>query len=579
MRGKRHPSRSGIVVLLVLMWSALGVAFPLLSTLGVPDRTAGGTVAASPRDVFAITHPIALGYGLIIDGATLSYGDGQPASSKEPTAILIEGGSISFESRKAPTDPGNEAAPHVLAIAGGKFETLELKRTSFAIVMGDGRSETLTDVEARVTNRRRNGLSVQGRAKLRGVSHTIDFQIGAVTDRRLPARLPVKASIKGPLLTGSFDGRVAVGEPLHVQGTAEFSATELRRTARAFGLGLSDGAAVGGLKVQGRLDWNRTMLTFDQATFRNELGEATGTLALDLERPRPAITGTLAFKSLDLTRIGSTFQTSKEPFEWPEFATRAEPLLPIARELDVDVRLSASAVKIGSLDLGATAATLNMKNGKLLAEVADVEIAGGKGSVQVSGDVSRTAPRINWRGRLNGVDSTRIAMLLWGLPVISGAATVQYDITAEGSDAAKLMKSVGGRVGIRFDEAGRVALDLKSLFADPLPQPTEGGAGWTALSRTPTSFDTLEAALGIRNGVVSLEKVVATAGEVRYEAAGEIDKAANSMSTRVQLTRPVKDAASFQDRVRLDGSLAAPRLTREVAPARTSVSDPAGPRG
>ena len=234
MRGKRHPSRSGIVVLLVLMWSALGVAFPLVSAWVVPDRTAGGSVAAAPRDVFAITDPIAIGYGLIIEGATLSYGDKQPAASQEPSVIVIEGGSISFESRKAPDDPGNETAPHVLAIAGGKFETLELKRTSFVIAMGDGRSEALTDVEARVTNRRRSGLSVQGRAKLRGVTHTIDFQIGAMTDRRLPARVPIKAAIKGPLLTGSLDGRVAVGEPLHVQGTTEFSATELRRTARAF---------------------------------------------------------------------------------------------------------------------------------------------------------------------------------------------------------------------------------------------------------------------------------------------------------------------------------------------------------
>lgn len=576
----RHRGRLVLVTLFVLCWSLLGLAFPLFKVM---DTSGTGSLQAAPKDVFTVGEPISLGFGLTLARSTVSvsdkYSDGGSLESVLTSGkanLVIDGGILRFDARGTAPSLEEFQAPMLAALTNGQFETLKLRRVQFVVVLNDERTETLSDVSVDVSNRRRNGLSLVGTAVVRGLSHAIDIQIGAPADRRMPMRLGLRASIKGGLLTGTFDGRLAVGEPLNLQGVADLTLADLRVAARAFGLDVASGDPLGSFKGKGRLDWTRTMIAFDRATFQHDSGEATGTLALDLEQVRPVLSGTLAFRALDLTRLASALQGA-EARTWTDFG-RARPFLPVAQDLDVDVRLSAGTVKFGALDLGPTAATINLKNSKLNAELAEFEFAGSKGSAQASADLARAAPRLTWRAKVTGLDAAKATAFVWGTPVLTGQATLQADLSAEGPDTATLGETTRGTVVLRMSEGARVGLDLRALFSIAPGVPANGG--WEAWTRTSTALDALDARLSLRDGMVIVDSAVGTVGDARYELSGRLDRIAKRLEARLRQIREAKPGQPTIDALKIDGDVARPSITREAVPSRAAApAQPVRPPG
>jgi hypothetical protein len=581
MTRKRQPRRTGLVAAFVVIWSLVGLAFPL--TYVLVDRP-GAEVQASPRDVFTVTAPVALAFGVTLQNATLSLTDRLTEGSSVESVlaggranIAIDGGHLRFDSREAASATTEYPPPFVAALAGGQFETLKLRRSTFSLVLAEDRVETLTNVVADVVNRRRSGLSIQGTGEIRGLPHTFDIQLGAPSEKRLPTRISARIGLKGGLLTGTFDGRLAVGEPLNLQGLADVQLVELRRVAQAFGLDVANGPALGGLRAKGRLEWNRTMLAFDRASFQSDAGEAAGTLALDLETRRPLVTGTLAFGPLDLTRSAQALTRSPETF-WSEWTGAARTYLPLSRDLDLDVRLSAASVRLGALSLGTTAATLTMNKGRLSAELAELELAGGRGAAQATVDLTVPAPRMTWRAKLSGIDAAKASTFFWGLPAITGPASIQADLSAEGAEPNQLRETARGTVAVRLSEGGRIGFDLKGLVAAA----TSAGGPWDAAARAQTPIDTLEAKFFVAGPVLStIEPLVARSGDTRYELTGQLDRSGNgTIDARLRVVRESRSGPPVAETVRVEGAPQQLRLSREPAPDRADRVAPNGkPRG
>lgn len=560
MQFERQPKKTGLVALLVIGWSLLGIAFPLVYSLEDRRTTA---VYAAPRDIFTVAAPVSLGAGLSVERANLVLVDRvQPGTTVESllaggrATIAIEGGHLSFDARNGTAAPDDYPAPFISAIAAGQFEKLLLRRSRVSLVLADGRSETLTNVTGEIVNRRRGGLSFQGSAEIRHVAHAIELQIGSLPDRRAGGRVPIRLSLKGDLLSGSLEGRAAIGEPFNVQGTTEFAVANVRATARAFGLDVGDGPAAGSFKARGRLDWARAMISVDKGTFVTDAGEATGTLSLDSEQRRPVLAGTLAFKTFDLTRLAPAILNEGEGFSWTDF-TRGRGFLPFTRDLDVDVRLSAAGVKAGFVDLGETGATLSIKDGRLNAEMAELEVAGAKGSAQVSGDVLLTVPRFNWRLKLAGLESGPLAQRVAGLPLVSGPSTLSADLTTEGLDPQQPLRTARGSAQLRIAEGGRVGLDLRQMFN------AAGGAipAWDQLIRSQTAVDTLDVKLNISGQQISADLLFAATADARYDGNARFDRQTGQLEARLKQIRERSGAVS-EETVRLAGDATRPDVSR-----------------
>jgi hypothetical protein len=104
------------------------------------------------------------------------------------------------------------------------------------ITSSDGTSETLSDIDAELTGRRRGVIAGKGMLKARGQRLHFDGSLTQIADKATPHRWPAKLSVKGRLLEASFEGLLDAAEDLQISGQTEISTPSIRRAARWFGV-------------------------------------------------------------------------------------------------------------------------------------------------------------------------------------------------------------------------------------------------------------------------------------------------------------------------------------------------------
>src|SRR5690606_25198990 len=210
----------------------------------------------------------------------------------------------------------------------------------------------------------------------------------------------------------------------------ELGMEDVRKTARWLGAAWPSGLGLKNAAVSGDLDWQKPGLAFDKATFRLDGNEATGTLTLSFAGERPALTGTLDMQSLDLSPY---IPDPIEGLTFSELLARARAdqsslSMPLAHSLDADVRLSAAQLLVGGMTFGRFAASLSLKKGQLLADIAEIGIDGtGRASGQLTATLARDPLQIGMRARLEDIDAARASMALIGQSHVQGLSTIAMD--------------------------------------------------------------------------------------------------------------------------------------------------------
>lgn len=509
----RPDRRRWAVAATAIVWSGLGLALPFFASFDAPEiAIRNSSVSAAPSHYFTLSEsvPLSTALGLVAERGRLVLLDGTApvASGDRAQALLAQGsGTILAEGlvvrtlgTARPRDGDMHTAPIVEALMAGRFDALQIKGGTVVLNLGEGRAETLTAIDVEAINRKRNGIQLKGAADIRGFRHTVDLQIGAAGDKKPVANLPVRASIRGALFTGTLDGRLSSSGIFEIQGAVDGAIVDINQMARAFGFAAT-GVALGELKIKSRLDWTRGTLAFDKATFQLGGNEGTGAVSLAVGGARPALSGTLAIKTLDVSGLVTALQASgsEERSSWSQ-RVWGEPAAPLAHQLDADIRLSATKLVIPGVELGAAAAGIDLKSGKLLVDLAEFEIAGGRGSGQLQADLTRFRPQLTWRVKLDGVDGARLSQVLVKSPVLQGTVNASVDVTTEGLSSAQMRRSMTGRVAIGTRDAARVPVDLKAIATTAGRTPTYG---WETLPKGSSPIEKLDLRLDVRNGIMT----------------------------------------------------------------------------
>jgi len=259
--------------------------------------------------------------------------------------------------------------------------------------------------------------------------------------------------------------------------------------------------------------------------------EATGTLSVNFSGERPAIEGTLGFETLDLTTYfrsdGETGQTSGESLL--SLVSGANDLnFPLVRAVDADLRISSDSVVVPGVIIGSSAATISLKDGKMIADVAELEIDDGtRGGGQLRVNMSGPEPSYDIRGKLQDLDLGRAAQAIFGHATIQGRGNAVVEISATGNTGTSLLNSLGGKLYVTMADGGSIGLDIDQLSAAAKSPETPGA--WTLASTGAMSVDQLDARFELVNGVIRTESAQATAGERAVEAEGAINLAAGML--------------------------------------------------
>jgi AsmA-like C-terminal region len=209
-----------------------------------------------------------------------------------------------------------------------------------------------------------------------------------------------------------------------------------------------------------------------------------------------------------------------------------------------------------------------VRSGKLIANIAELELPTGTASGRITADMTELVPRYALRGKIENFDPATTAQLLTGLPLLSGRTLVKVELKAAGQTPAEALRSLSGKVGISMPESGRLALDLRAIrgVAEPNFTPSQ-------LIKSTTSIDGLEARANLLDGVLVGEHVQARTGSLNISASGSADLLDRTLDLRLQVQPaaaadkpPPADAAAAAV-VSVSGPWADPAVRREQAGA------------
>jgi uncharacterized protein involved in outer membrane biogenesis len=542
--GRKAISRLRTLVLATVGCLLLALLAPTFLSYRTPDEPyLGYSVMAFPRDLHVINAPIRLSEApdLTLSRGAL-YADGNAAAGGPISKFVLDAPVFSFNaSGRRATASSLDASPWAASAAieplveqltASSFDMLIVRRGTLYITAVDGTSETISDIDAEVTGRRKGVTTGRGSFTIRGQRLSFDVTLGQPPERA-PARWPLKAALKGSLLEATFDGHADVSEDLQLAGQAELVTPSLRRAARWFGVLVPNAEGLGTTAMKGQLTWSRRTLTIEKAKMTVDGNEAAGALSLNVAGERPLIDGTLGFSALDLTAYFEAARSQSLLFDRQTASWSTYDLsFPIIRHIDADLRISAAKVAVAGLGLGRGAATISVRSGKLLADIAELDLHAGTLSAQVTANANELVPQYALRGKIDSFEAAPATAVLLGSAVLAGRSTLVVDIAGAGQTPAEILRGLSGKASLAMPEGGRLALDLKSLRT---AAKSAGAPGWGLLAKGSTGLEQVEARATISNGVLYTETLRARSGAAAVAAAGRADLVDKTLDLRLSM--------------------------------------------
>ncbi len=550
----------------IAMLAVFGVSLPILIT----DEQAGPRIAAAEvlaAETEALDAPAPLilsalprieivsgGFKLLPSEGAKKGSQAQADLAKQITSgnalLEIDGATvrINLSSR-----PGGESAPvrgGTSGPAGGmaglvgdavralKYQSIRLRNTKL-IVASEGAAPVDLFIETADVVRSRDTHAVKGKAHFRG--RAVDFSITTQALTQLEggvAALPIKAVVSNHLASTSLTGHVTFGtEAKLVSDSMDFRVLDVPAFAQWTGLSLPHKKSIGSFRAEGDLEWAGSGVAFSNASFLMDGNAATGSLTVGFRKARTFVEGTLAFERLDVSRYQESFvpPTALPPAAGPsadgdgtndaQAETPSTTFLRQLREVDADLRISAETFKAGTFTANGLAATIALNDGRLMADVAEIQLpSGGEGVVQITIDAAPERPESRLFAKLENFDIATVGRVLFGEPVVSGPGRVVARLVGRPESYDDYLRDMVGVIEIESEGGATAKIDIAKVVASGQAPGADNRADGIAvdpvLLKGATRLDWLMAVLRVGQGRILADHVIASSGGTAIEARG-----------------------------------------------------------
>ncbi len=547
MTGKAERRRPLIVLSALIAVIGAALVAPVLIGARQGEPIPGSTVRAQSRDTIAITTPVTLFSepAVTLEKGSVSLAASSAGDSRvgavlralivgEGVDLFLDDARFSLDRTKQPgpragadaSEPLSEAMASVIsALSGFSFRTLKISDATVVVLTDAGERETVSRVDADLSTDRNGLVTAKGRLAYRG--ELVEFDL-AFTQKPPGSTEPVKvrANVKGAYLSLAFDGRMSPGERGRIVAeNAELTMADVRDAANWLGAAWPAGPGLGPFSAKGELALDERSISFANANFSLDGNAASGTLALTFGKERPAIEGTLAFATFDLSPYAAPLPTSAIARATGWLASLRVPGLAetsLLNELDADLRVSAASVINKSERLGRGAASVTVNGGKLYGEIVELAFEqGGTGEGQFTADVTGSDPLYTIRADLADIDFAMLPRPAAGPAILDGVGTIKFDLATEGTSETALIRSLSGKVSVEMREMSRLGIDVNALAKASAAMPNEGG--WGAAASGTTTLSGLSARFSAVGGVLTADGVEARMGNRSARVIGSLD--------------------------------------------------------
>ncbi len=425
---------------------------------------------------------------------------------------------------KVDADGRSNWAPLVEALTGyfgaGQIERLmsfseiRLVGGSITIQTENGATERLTDMEMSLAwPAISKSFAAIGRMTWHGEPLDASVAFADFAAALQGNKSGLKIRVSGVPAKVAFDGAMSLKPRLKIDGSLSADSTSLRRLLTWTGQKPMPGGGFGrfALKAQTSVVGGTIALTGVNVELDGNAAEGVLTFATD---GRQTWQGTLAAESIDLTPYVSTARllTSNDR-EWSRLPIDVEGL----SGFDLDLRLSAANITIGSAKLGRTATAANMRGGKLVVTIGESIAFGGviKGSIGLA--KSEQGAELKTLLNFTGVDLETCIGELFGIRRLEGKGDLALALEGAGPNVLSLTRTLNGSMTLDGRQGALTGLNVEQLLRRLERRPLSGGNEFRT-GRTP--FSKLSVAIKVAQGVATVEDVSLEGAAVRLAVAG-----------------------------------------------------------
>lgn len=313
-------------------------------------------------------------------------------------------------------------------------------------------------------------------------------------------RSGLKARLTSAPLKVAFDGSVADRASMMMEGTLTIDSASLRNALRWTGQAPPGSGGFGRFALKARANVVGASVALTNVNVELDGNVAEGVMTYT-NNGRQSLQATLAAGALDFTPYVSTIRLlASGAHDWNRNLFDLNSL----STTDLDMRLSAARVTVGSTRLGRTALGANLRGGTLALSIAEAQAYGGiaKGSLGIAR--SDAAADVKAEFQLTDVDLQACASELFGINKLSGRGNLTISLTASGSSPFGLAQSLDGTATLTGHDGAINGFNVEQLLRRLERRPLSGAGNFRSGS---TPYDNLNISLKFSDGIATADNV------------------------------------------------------------------------
>lgn len=341
-----------------------------------------------------------------------------------------------------------------------------------------------------------------------------------------------------------FKGNASNSNPAKVDGTLDLNVPNVRSLAAWVGKPLTvAGSGLGPFELKGKLVAAGPKVSFTGAELSLDAIRARGDVSLDSSGKVPYVKAKLDTNTIDLnaymppsTAPSSTGRSSSTPDAAAPTARTSEgwstePIdLSGLRAANADLALSVEGLIIRKIKIGQGHLGVQLKDGKLVADLADLALYQGNGKGHVTLDGSGKVPGIGLDMNLAGVQAEPLLKDMMDLDRLSGTGNGQIQVSGSGASQADLMKALNGKGAVKFENGAIRGVNLAAMIRNVSTAFLDAQAG----RAQQTDFSELSGTFVIEKGILKNNDLILQAPLLRLTGAGTVDLPQRSIHYRIE---------------------------------------------
>lgn len=409
-----------------------------------------------------------------------------------------------------PTDPDTSALPD------DPFGTVHMSDGRVVLADGAAAREIVTSLSATLSwPALDRPATLQAKGIWHGENVTLDARTTAPLVLLAGGNAPLAVSLKAAPVDASFDGTANLSQDPFVDGKLALSSPSMKRLIEWVRGGTMPGGTIGSIALSSKVSGGKR-LKFENAELTFDGNSGMGVLDMTFDQSPPGITGTLAFKTIDLQSFLSAFTPLPAA---PSDAGKVSQTS-FTNGFNLDLRLSATSAAVDTVALAGVAATAQVKDGLAAFDISDATAFGGTVQFGMRVDREIGGDLFELRATAKNIEGRQVAAKL-GMDRLIPHARGSLSLILKGSGPGweSVLENARGSISASFGKGTVPGLDLDAFLS------RNASGGFFALSQVQDGslpVDSIELKATLSDGIARIDKAEAVSGKRTISLGGLI---------------------------------------------------------